>query len=295
MEGKIVLVTGSGRGFGRGMALAFANEGAAVIAVSLEQSELDNLVAHSKKSGGKITGIPVDLSQDKEITRLRDEVLSRFSKVDVLVNNAAVSTWKTLEDTTVEEWDNTIDVNLRAYFLMVKAFLESMKNNGGGSIINITSTSAEMGFVAEIAYCPSKYGIEGLTQCMALELKPYNIAVNSLNVSSVKGTQLKPTGLTLDEAEKLPKELREKYSDYDELARAYTDAWVFLAKQDGNGVTAQRFRTSELNELLQSDGWGMVLSKFKGKMTRAVYQPVDFPKSVRYQTPGGGWKEIKYS
>jgi len=294
LAGKVALVTGSGRGFGRGIALSYAKAGANVVAVSLEQNELDDLVAHSRKSGGNITGIAVDLSKESEIRKLRDKVLSQFKGVDVIVNNAAVSFWKTLEESTAEEWDYTLNVNLRAYFLNVKAFLSSMKANGRGSVINITSTSAEMGFVAEIAYCPSKYAIEGLTQCMALELRPHNIAVNSLNVSSTKGRQLKPTGLTLEEARNLPKDLQDKYVDYDELADAFSEAWAFLALQDGHGVTGQRFRTSELDAMLKAEGWDAISSKYSGKLTRAVYQPIDFPKSVRYQTAGGGWKEISY-
>ena len=295
LEGKVALVTGSGRGFGRGIALAYAYEGAHVVAVALEQKELDDLASYLSNKGEKITTLAVDLSNEEEIFRMRDTVLSKHGRLDVLVNNAAVSFWKTLEETTVREWDYTIDVNLRAYFLNAKVFLESMKKNHAGSIINITSSSAELGFVAEIAYCPSKYGIEGLTQCMALELRPYNIAANTLNVSSIQGKQLKPTGLTLDEAARLPKETKEVYSDYEDLAHSFTDAWTFLALQDGSGVTGQRFRTQALTDMLKTNGWDATTQSYRGKLTKAVYQPIDFPKSVRYQTPGGGWKEIQYS
>lgn len=287
-------MTGSGRGFGRGIALAYAYEGAQVVAAALEAEELDDLSRYLAAKGEKVTTVPVDLSREKEILRMRDEVLAKHGRLDILVNNAAVSYWKTLEDTTVEEWDVTMNVNLRAYFLNVKAFLESMKAHHGGSIINITSTSAEQGFVGEIAYCPSKYGIEGLTQCMALELRPFNIAVNSLNVSSIEGKQLKPTGLTLEEASKLPDSLKGKYSDYDDLAHGFADAWVFLALQDGSGVTAQRFRTKDLAEKLKTVGWDDVAKTRHDKLTKAVYEPFDFPESVKYQIPGGGWKEIRY-
>src|SRR2546430_11236381 len=150
------------------------------------------------------------------------------------------------------------------------------------------------GFPRRIAYCPSKYAIEGLTQCMALELRPYNIAANSLNVSSVEGKQLKPTGLTLEEAARLPESVKGRYVDYDDLANAYADAWAFLALQRGNGVTGQRFRTKDLAAMLRSEGQESVLKKFKGKLTKATYVPIEFPKVSRYQTPGGGFKEIAY-
>jgi NAD(P)-dependent dehydrogenase (short-subunit alcohol dehydrogenase family) len=294
LQGKVALVTGSGRGFGRGVALAFAHEDAQVVAAALEQKELDDLSNHLTKRGENISTVAVDLSREKEILKMRDEVLSKYGRLDILVNNAAVSFWKTMEETSVDEWDYTLNVNLRAYFLNAKAFLESMKENKRGSIINITSTSAELGFVAEIAYCPSKYGIEGLTQCMALELRPYNIAANTLNVSSIKGKQLKPTGLTLDEASRLPSQTREVYSEYEDLASSFTEAWTFLALQDGSGVTGQRFRTLELTDWLKTKGWESIREAYRNKLTRAVYQPIDFPKSVRYQTAGGGWKEIQY-
>ena len=185
-------------------------------------------------------------------------------------------------------------VNLRAPFILTKVFLETMKSQRRGSIINIASLSSEKGFVAEIAYCPSKFGLEGLTQCLALELKPYGIAVNSLNVSTPPGKMLKPTGLTLAELEKMPKETREQYADDDMLVEAFTDAWVFLALQDASGVTGQRFRTMELAEYLKQNGWEAAVAKWRGKLTKAVYVSYDFPKSVRYQTLGGGWKELTF-
>ena len=90
-----------------------------------------------------------------------------------------------------------------------------MKKQGKGSIINVTSASAQMGFVAEIGYCPSKFGLEGLTQCLAMELYQYNIAVNSLNVAAPEGKRLKPTELTLSEASRMPEDVRKMYADDD--------------------------------------------------------------------------------
>ena len=294
LDGAVVVVTGCGRGFGRGIALALGNEGAKVVGVALEADELASLSRVVSGRGQNILTIPTDLSKPEQIERMKNEALKAYGRVDAVYNNAAVSLWKTMEETEVEEWDLTLDVNLRAYFLVAKGFLPSMKAHKGGSIVNVTSTSAEQGFLAEIAYCPSKYAIEGLTQCMALELRPYNIAVNSLNVSAVEGKQLKPTGLTLEEAERLPESVKGKYVDYDDLANAYAGAWAFLALQRGNGVTGQRFRTRDLAAMLKSDGEESVLKKFKGKLTKATYVPIEFPKVSRYQTPGGGFKEIAY-
>lgn len=294
LEGKVVMVTGSGRGFGRSMALAYGLEGATVVCVARTVSELNGTRDLIVSSGGDAAVLRVDLVVPEDIDSLREAVEARFGGVDVLVNNAATSPWKTLDEMTVEDWDRTLGVNLRAPFLLVKAFKDSMATRGGGSIINITSRSAEVGFVAEIGYSPSKYGIEGLTQCLALELRPLNIAVNSLNVSAPKGRRLKPTELTLREAAEMPEEKRSSIATEEEMVEAFTDAWVFLSLQKGSGVTGQRLSTRGLAEELERDGWEAVVERLKGKLTMAVYQPYDFPRKVRYQTPEGGWEELVF-
>ena len=247
-----------------------------------------------RSAGGEVTTVPTDLSVKDEILRLRDTVLEHHSGVDILVNNAATSPWKTIDEMTINEWDRTLAVNLRAPFMLAKVFMGHMAGRGGGSIINVTSRSAEMGFVAELGYCPSKYGLEGLTQCLALELRPLNVAVNSLNVSAPEGMRLKPTELTLEEAAGMPREVRAMYADVDSMVEAYSEAWSFLALQDGEGVTGGRFSTRLLARELAKDGWDEVRKRYTGFLTKAVYEPYPFPSSVRYQTPEGGWKELRF-
>jgi len=294
LEGKVVLVTGAGRGFGRSMALAYGLEGAKVVSVARTASELEGTRDLILSSGGDAEVLRVDLAVPDEIDSLREAVEEGFGGLDVLVNNAATSPWKTLDETTVEDWDRVLAVNLRAPFLLAKAFKGSMAARDGGSIINVTSRSAEMGFVAEVGYCPSKYGLEGLTQCLALELKPLDIAVNSLNVSAPEGRRLKPTELTLREAAEMPEVERSRVADEAEMVEAFTDAWTFLALQRGSGVTGQRLSTRSLAEELDTDGWEAVEERLRGKLTKAVYKPYDFPRKVRYQTPGGGWDELVF-
>jgi NAD(P)-dependent dehydrogenase (short-subunit alcohol dehydrogenase family) len=185
-------------------------------------------------------------------------------------------------------------VNLRAQFILTKVFFDSMRSQGQGSIINITSKSSEIGFIAEVGYCPSKFGIEGLTQCLALELQPYNIAVNSLGVGAPSGLRLKPTELTLKEADNMPDEVKAKYADDDSMAEAFTEAWTFLALQNAKGVTGQRFGTRQLAEYLRLNGGEAAVAMWGRKLTKAVYVPYDFPKTARYQTPEGGFKEIHF-
>ena len=294
LVGKVVLVTGSGRGFGRSMALAYGLEGAKVVCVARTVSELEGTRDLIRSSGGDAEVLRVDLAVPEEIDSLREAVETGFGGIDVLVNNAATSPWKTLDETTVEDWDRVLGVNLRAPFLLAKAFKGAMAARGGGSIINVTSRSAEMGFVAEVGYCPSKYGLEGLTQCLALELRPFDIAVNSLNVSAPEGRRLKPTELTLREASEVPEVERSRVASEEEMVEAFTDAWAFLALQKGSGFTGQRLSTRSLAEELDRDGWEAVEERLRGRLTKAVYQPYDFPRKVHYQTPSGGWDELVF-
>ena len=190
LEGKVVLVTGAGRGFGKYMSLAYAVEGANVIAASRTVSEITKLKESIETNDGSCVIFPTDLLKLDDMTRLRDFIEMQFGRLDTLVNCAADNLWKVFDNTTLEEWDKSISINLRAPFVLSKLFLPMMKNQGRGSIINISSGSATKGFIAESAYCPSKFGLEGLTQCLAMELYNYNIAVNSLNPSAPMGKKL---------------------------------------------------------------------------------------------------------
>ena len=292
---KIILVTGSGRGFGRALAIAYASEGAKVVSVARSENELRDAENAMKKVGGEVLTIPADISNDEGIQLVHDKTLETFGGLDVLVNNAATNSWLTIDFMTLESWDHIINVNLRAPFALTMAFLHSMKERGRGNIINITSRSAERTNLAQLAYCPSKYGLEGLTQCLALELKEYNIAVNSLNVASPPGLRLKPTALTLKEAEKVPDSVRELYADDDSMVRNFRDAWVFLALQDGNGITGQRLLTKTLAEVLRDEGEEAAINLYKGKRILSVYTPIDWPEMLTYQTPEGGLKEKWFS
>ena len=284
LEGKVILVTGAGRGFGKYMSLAYAEEGATVIAASRTVSELTSLRDTIEAKGGTCVIFPIDLLILDDMAKLRDFVLKQFGRLDALVNCAADNLWKVFEDTTIEEWDKSISINLRAPFILSKLFLPMMKNQGRGSIINISSGSATKGFIAEVAYCPSKYGLEGLTQCLAMEFFQYNIAVNSLSPSAPEGKKLKPSRLTMSDESKLPDEIIAKYADDDSIVEAFSEAWSFLAIQDAHGVTGQRFGTKQLADYLKTNGWEAAVAKWRNKLTKAVYVSYDLPEKVYYDT-----------
>ncbi len=109
-----------------------------------------------------------------------------------------------------------------------------------------------------------------------------------------EGRSLKPTELTLREAAEMSEEERSRIASEEEMVEAFTDAWTFLALQRGSGVTGQRLSTKGLAEELDRNGWKAVEERLRGKLTMAVYQPYDFPRKVRYQTPDGGWDELVF-
>jgi len=295
LNGKVVLVTGSGRGFGRSLAIAYASEGAKIVSVARSIDELNQTEQAIDEVDGEVLTISADISSDEGIQHVHDLTIEEFGGIDVLVNNAATNSWLTIEDMTLESWDQIISVNLRAPFALTLSFLHSMKEQDRGNIINITSKSAERTNLAQLAYCPSKYGLEGLTQCLALELKEYNIAVNSLNVASPPGLRLKPTALTLMNAEKVPIEVKALYADDESMLSHFKDAWIFLALQDGSGITGQRLHTKTLADVLRDEGEDAAYRLYKDKRILSVYTPIDWPKMLRYQTPEGGFKEKHFN
>jgi len=294
LSGRVAIVTGSGRGFGRAIALAYASEGAKLVSVARSPDELRQTEALICELGAEVHTVQADLATDDGLGRVVGEGQRVFGGVDVLVNNAATSPWLTLDEMTLGQWDRVMAVNLRAPFVLSKALAPGMMGRGGGSIINVSSRSAELGFVAEAAYCPSKYGLEGLTQCLALELRRLNIAVNSLNVAAPPGKWLKPTELTLREAEALPEDVHSRYADDWGMVEHFGDAWTFLALQDGGGITGQRLGTGELARVLREEGEVAAYRRWRGKLTQAVYTPIPWPGRVRYQTRGGGWGELVF-
>ena len=159
-----------------------------------------------------------------------------------------------------------------------------MKKQGKGNIINISSGSATRGFIAEIGYCPSKYGIEGLTQVMAMEFHKYNIAVNTLSPSAPAGKKLKPSKLTPSDERKLPEEVRASYASDDSMVEAFSEAWSLLALQDASGITGQRFVTKQLADILGEFGWDETIENYRSKFTKAVYVPYDIPEKINYDT-----------
>lgn len=256
LRGKIALVTGAGRGLGQAVALAYGRQGAQVVAVSRTQSELDSAVQKIEAEGGKVVALSLDLARDEAVREMVSRTLDAFGRVDVVVNNAARLPLYAFDEMNMENWDRTMAINLRAPVPTCKLLLESMKAQGGGSIINVSSAAGVKGFERETDYCASKFGLEGFSYALALEVQKYNIAVNIVAPGGGKtSARIKPTSMTQAQFDALSDEDKARWAD----PIVMTDAFVFLALQDGSGVTGKRFGAMGLSEQIQEQGWDLKL------------------------------------
>lgn len=181
---KTAIVTGARRGMGRTHALALAKAGAKVVVSDISQEECQLVVDEIKKLGGEAIAVKCDVSKKEEVEAMMAKTVETFGKIDIMVNNAGICQFKPFLDLTEEEWDRTIDINLKGYFFCAQAAaIEMAKQKTGGAIVNIASIAmgqVGVGFPAISHYCASKGGIVAMTEAMALELAPYGIRVNAI-------------------------------------------------------------------------------------------------------------------
>ena len=180
-EPTSALVTGGGRGIGKETAILLAKKGMNVVICSRTQGDIDSAVMEIKPVGtNQIIGKKCDVSKSDEVNNLVKGMLDKFGRIDLLINNAGITYVKKLIDTTEEEWDYTMDINLKGVFLLSKAVLPQMMKNNFGIIINVSSGAGKVGFEDISVYCASKFGMMGLTESLALEVANYNIRVMAI-------------------------------------------------------------------------------------------------------------------
>jgi NAD(P)-dependent dehydrogenase (short-subunit alcohol dehydrogenase family) len=157
--GKVVIVTGAGRGIGRAVARSFAEEGAMVVIAEKDQATGQDVMRDISAGGGETIFIRTDISIPEQVSLMVGKTVEKFGRIDILVNNAGFGIWKSPLDLSVEEWDDVINTNLRGAFLCAREAARFMKDQGGGSIINIASTRAIMSEAGSEAYAASKGGV----------------------------------------------------------------------------------------------------------------------------------------
>ena len=181
LEGRTAIVTGGGQGIGRAICGIFAEEGASVVVVDIDESRAGETASQLNREGRTATAVRADVSSGAEIKALVDGVLADSGRVDILVNNAGLAVFRSVEQCTEEEWDRVMAVNLKGPFLLAKALLPAMKAQRSGAVINLASVAGKTGGVVSGApYSVSKAGLECLTKSLARELAPYGVRVNAI-------------------------------------------------------------------------------------------------------------------
>lgn len=180
LAGKVAIVTGGGSGIGEAIALRFAKEGAAVAVVDLNKANAEKVAAAIAKRRGKAMAVRTDVTKSADIAAMVEQVVRRFKRIDVLINNAGSRCVKPFLEHTEDEWNVMIAVNLSAPFLCAKAAVPHMIAAGGGSIVNLASIASFVGRPDRVAYCAAKTGVLGFTRGLAVDLKGTGIRVNAL-------------------------------------------------------------------------------------------------------------------
>lgn len=179
LDGLVAIISGAGRNIGEDTAMLFAAEGAQVAVVDMDQEAGDRVAAQIVAAGGVACGFVANVAVESEVQNLIQNIVAKWGRVDILVNNAAITDNKTILDISKEEWDKVIAVTLTGPFLVAKyAAIQMVAQGWGGKIVNVASTSGFFGRPRAIAYTAAKGGVVNLTRSMAVQLGPHNIRVN---------------------------------------------------------------------------------------------------------------------
>ena len=234
LEGKVVLITGASRGLGRALALAYAEGGAKLVLNSRSEGSLNPVAKEAGGTGAEVLAVPADVASAADVEGLVDAAVKRFGRIDVLVNNAGLLGPRVkIEVYPEDEWRQVIDANLTAPFLLSKAVIPHMPE--GGSIVNVVSGVSIEGRTEWGAYSVSKFGVEGLTQILAAELKDRGIRANAVDPGGMR-TEMRAAA----------------YPDEDPQTRITpeenTAVFLYLASDESKGVNGQRFKAQEYSQ-----------------------------------------------
>ncbi|RMD83036.1 MAG: glucose 1-dehydrogenase [Chloroflexi bacterium] len=177
-QGKVAIVTGGAQGIGRATALALAREGAAVVIADRDAAATTALVEGINAWGGRALAVIADVSDEGDAARIANEAVLEFGGIDLLVNNAGIQQPGTIESTTLQLWQEIINVNLTGVFLVSRFVMPELRRRGGGAIVNVASVYGLRAEAGWAAYAASKGGVIALTRAMALDGAPDGIRVN---------------------------------------------------------------------------------------------------------------------
>lgn len=248
LKDKIALVTGSSRGVGRAVALAFAQEGANVVVnYSANETAANEVVEAIQSLGRKAIAVRADVAQHSDAEHLVLTAIETFGRLDILVNNAGFTRPAMLLKMTEDQWDQVVDIHLKGAFLCAQAAGRQMKEQNTGKIINVTSVAGLVGTVGQVNYSAAKGGIVSMTKSIARELARYNVCANviCLGIVATDMTEKIRTDEKLKEIY-MNRILLKRFAESEDIAPAF----VFLASDESNYITGQL--------LCVDGGYGMI-------------------------------------
>ncbi len=266
-----MLVTGAGRGLGWGIARAFGLEGAKVCATDVNETELTATSAAIRADGTDLISRHLDVAEAAEYNRVVGQVLSTWGRLDVLVHAAAIMPSVSFEDTTRDQWRRELQISLDGLFNGVKSVWDTMKQQGGGHIIGVASGASYRGSMNELAYVVGKHGQEGFVKALSAETTPLNIAVNTIS----PGKSIKPTSVTIAEAQAMPENVRSAWTDPTELGQAF----VWLSSQPPSRFSGLSFNAGRIVDTIAQEGW-----EFEFKPDKVTSNPSDFKSRLAWQS-----------
>ena len=252
LAGKAAIVTGAGRNIGEEIAVLFAQEGAKVAVVDMDEGRADAVADRIKDEGGEAVAVVCDVSDTQDITKMVSTTADAFGAIDILVNNVAISDNKDIFELSEDEWRKTIDITLSSPFYVTKQVANWMVDNDrGGKVINIGSTSGFKGRPTALAYTAAKGGVFNLTQSLAVQLAPYGIIVNQVS-PNMTGS---PVGQEIFDRNRKVNNLVGRPGEPDEQAKAV----LFLASDDASFIAGAN---------LFVDGGTMAMASFASPAKR---------------------------
>jgi len=191
MEGKVALITGASRGIGLAIARSLGRLGAKLSICARDAQKLESAAAELKREGAAVLAVAADVTRSGDISALVEKTSRSLGPIDILINNAGIGYFGPTHLAAEADWDTVLDTNLKSVFLLTKAVAPGMLGRRGGDVINIASLAGKNAFAGGGIYCASKWGLVGLTECMAEDLRPFGVRVSVICPGTV-ATEFSP-------------------------------------------------------------------------------------------------------
>lgn len=237
MEGKVALITGASSGIGRASALVFAENGFNVVAVGRNEHELETLRDEVRELPGTVRPHLADITETSQVDRLISETIQHLGQIDALINCAGIIKSGNIENTTLDDWDKMLNINVRSVFYIMQKCVPHLEASKG-TIVNISSVTGLRAFPGVLAYCVSKAAVDQLTRCAALELAPKGIRVNAVNPGVVVSNLHKRGGMNDEDYEKFLEHAKETHPlGRPGQPKEVADLVYFLASEKAGWIT----------------------------------------------------------